>query len=317
MNKKEECEIVKDLAVQYIEKSLNEGSQNFVKNHLETCEDCRKYYKTIEDTVCNESEQDKIVKKQFKKVHKRINILKIILVVILIIILIAGLVVWYKEATFSNLVNKVSEKVEYMESLDNYKITVKTINKDFKKESNSWEFEETYYYKDGKLKNESNQSIFFYEDDSYDSIYVFHDLRQIEYCHSNYIKKRKGSAVGVFSYIKENYKPIASTIYSLAFSVREDRFNGIECYVIRFGDRNSYRDIWVDKSTYITVREVNESYSHFYKERVFTFEENVVTDADVDSSILNLEEYNDYTKMEVNTKIPQEQVEIIDAINAQ
>ena len=64
-------------------------------------------------------------------------------------------------------------------------------------------------------------------------------------------------------------------------------------------------------------REVNESYSHFYNERVFTFEENVVTDADVDSSILNLEEYNDYTKMEVNTKIPQEQVEIIDAINAQ
>ena len=99
--------------------------------------------------------------------------------------------------------------------------------------------------------------------------------------------------------------------------MREDRFNGIECYVIRFGDRNSYRDIWVDKNTYITVREVNESYSHFYNERVFTFEENVVTDADVDSSILNLEEYNDYTKMEVNTKIPQEQVEIIDAINAQ
>lgn len=315
MNKEEECEIVRDLAVQYIEKSLNEGSQNFVKNHLEICENCRKYYKTIEDTVCNESKQDKIVKKQFNKVYTRINTLKIMLIAILIIILITGLVVWYKKFTFSNLVNKVSEKVEYMESLDNYKITVKTINKDFKKESNSFEIEETYYYKDGKLKNEFNQNIFFYEDDSYDSIYVFHDPKQIEYHHSNYIKRRKGSAIELFSYIKEVYKPLTSTIYSLAFSIREDRFDGIECYVIRTASKNSYRDIWVDKNTYITVREVNEDYSNYYKERIFTFEENIVTDANVDISILNSKEYDEYKKIEVNTEIPQEQLEIIDTIN--
>lgn len=309
MNKN--CDIVRDLAIQYIEKSISKESEMFVKKHLEECEECKEYYKTLETKIGNENEQDKIVIKQFKKVHKHISVLKITLTVILIIILAIGVILWAKEQTFSNLVTKVSEKVEYLETLDNYKVTVKTIYNNFNTEDYS-EFYTEYFYKDGKLKEESADSIFFKEDDSYDSISVFYDSKQIEYQHNNYIKERKGDALGVFTYVRENYKPIASTIFSLAFSVREDRFNGIECYVIRFGNSDSYRDIWVDKNSFITVREVNEKYSSFYSERVFTFEENVVTDEDVDSSILDTEKFNDYKRLEVKTELPKEQVEILD-----
>ena len=309
MNKN--CNIVRDLAIQYIEKSISKESEMFVKKHLEECEECKEYYKTLETKIGNENEQDKIVIKQFKKVHKHISVLKITLTVILIIILAIGVILWAKEQTFSNLVTKVSEKVEYLETLDNYKVTVKTIYNNFNTEDYS-EFYTEYFYKDGKLKEESADSIFFKEDDSYDSISVFYDSKQIEYQHNNYIKERKGDALGVFTYVRENYKPIASTIFSLAFSVREDRFNGIECYVIRFGNSDSYRDIWVDKNSFITVREVNEKYSSFYSERVFTFEENVVTDEDVDSSILDTEKFNDYKRLEVKTELPKEQVEILD-----
>lgn len=309
MNKN--CDIVRDLAIQYIEKSISKESEMFVKKHLEECEECKEYYKTLETKIGNENEQDKIVIKQFKKVHKHISVLKITLTVILIIILAIGVILWAKEQTFSNLVTKVSEKVEYLETLDNYKVTVKTIYNNFNTEDYS-EFYTEYFYKDGKLKEESADSIFFKEDDSYDSISVFYDSKQIEYQHNNYIKERKGDALGIFTYVRENYKPIASTIFSLAFSVREDRFNGIECYVIRFGNSDSYRDIWVDKNSFITVREVNEKYSSFYSERVFTFEENVVTDEDVDSSILDTEKFNDYKRLEVKTELPKEQVEILD-----
>ena len=309
MNKN--CDIVRDLAIQYIEKSISKESEMFVKKHLEECEECKEYYKTLETKIGNENEQDKIVIKQFKKVHKHISVLKITLTVILIIILAIGVILWTKEQTFSNLVTKASEKVEYLETLDNYKVTVKTIYNNFNTEDYS-EFYTEYFYKDGKLKEESADSIFFKEDDSYDSISVFYDSKQIEYQHNNYIKERKGDALGVFTYVRENYKPIASTIFSLAFSVREDRFNGIECYVIRFGNSDSYRDIWVDKNSFITVREVNEKYSSFYSERVFTFEENVVTDEDVDSSILDTEKFNDYKRLEVKTELPKEQVEILD-----
>ena len=313
MNKN--CDIVRDLAVQYMEKSISEGSEMFVRKHLEECEECKEYYKTLETKIGSENEQDKIIIKQFKKVHKHISVLKITLIVILIIILIIGVVLWSKQKTFSNLVTKVSEKVEYLETLDNYKITIRTIYNNFNTQNYN-EYYEECYYKDGKLKRESKNSIFFKEDDSYDSISVFPDLKQIEYQHKNYVEEKKGDAIGALTYIKDNYKSIASTIFSLAYTVREDRFNGIECYVIRIGNDNSYTDIWVDKNSFITVREVSEEYSSYYRERIFTFEENVVTDEDVDSSILDTEKYDDYKRLEVNIELPKEQVEILDLLHA-
>lgn len=297
MNKEDKCEIAKDLAIQYIEKSLSKRSEDFVKEHLSECNDCREYYKLLENKIYNGNEQDKIIKKQFKKIHRKISILKIILIVILVIILVFSIGLWVKQEKFSNLVNQVSEKVEYMENLDNYKITSKTIQRDFNT-NDYWEYEETYYYKDGKLKNESDNHISFKKDDSLDSIDVYHDLRQIEYIHhDNYIELKKGDPIGILSYVKDNYEYYTSSIYSLMFSIREDRFNGIECYVIRAGDKDSYRDVWIDKSTLITIREVNESYSNFYREQIYTFEENVVTEDDVSTDILNKEKYNDYNRI--------------------
>lgn len=308
MNKKDECEIVRDLAVQYIEKSISGGSENFVEKHLNNCEECKEYYKILETKIGNEDEKDKILTKQFKKIHKHISILKIILIAILIVALVTSLIIWGKQKNFSNLVNEVSKKIEYMETLDNYKITVKTIQKNFVTEENL-EYEETYYYKDGKLKIESEDSIFFYEDDSYDSIKIYHDLKQIDYIHSNVIQKRKGDSIGLLSYIKENYESYSSTIYSLIFSIREERYNGINCYVIRFGNKDNYRDIWIDKNNYITIREVNENHSNYYNERIFTFEENVVNDNDVDNKILNTEKYNDYKRLYNETELPEEIIE--------
>ena len=58
MDNNEKCEIVRDLATQYIEKSINEGSEKFIRNHLQECEDCKKYYNTLEAKIGNEDEQE-------------------------------------------------------------------------------------------------------------------------------------------------------------------------------------------------------------------------------------------------------------------
>ena len=47
INKKDECEMVKDYAIQFLEHSLHNKSEEFVNNHLLTCDDCRKYYNSI------------------------------------------------------------------------------------------------------------------------------------------------------------------------------------------------------------------------------------------------------------------------------
>ena len=51
MNKQEECFIIKDLAVCYIENMTSPITTEFIKRHLENCENCEKYYNDMKSDV--------------------------------------------------------------------------------------------------------------------------------------------------------------------------------------------------------------------------------------------------------------------------
>lgn len=301
MNKDNECEIVKDLVIPFRENLINKGSKKFVENHLKICDDCNEYYKNMESKVYNENivekEKDTLVVNQFRKIHRHISILKISLIVIFIAIISIGLILFVKYQRTADIIDKAYSKIEYMKKLDNYKLTVKTVQKNLKIDS-YMEHEQNYYYKDGKYKIEDEDSIKFYADNSYEKICVYDKLKTIEYYKQDFIEETKGRTIGVFSEIV-NYKKLASTIYNLALSMREERYNGMDCYVIRLGNKNSYRDTWIDKTSLITVRVVNEDYGEFYREEIYNFYENIVKDEDVDTKILNSEKYQNYSKKNI------------------
>ncbi|WP_276888229.1 zf-HC2 domain-containing protein [Anaerococcus lactolyticus] len=48
---KYECDIVKDLMPLYIDDVLSENSKIFVKDHIDSCESCRKYYEKLSSEV--------------------------------------------------------------------------------------------------------------------------------------------------------------------------------------------------------------------------------------------------------------------------
>ncbi len=298
MNKKEECEIVKDLAQQFIEKSISEGSEGFVKKHLETCEECKKFYQSKMSQLNDQN--DEIVIDQFKKVNRHMNILKISLISVLVIIVSICLICSGKVYFFKKIVNPAYEKIEEMKQLNNYKLTVKTINKNLRT-GDSLEYEKTYYYKDGKYKIEDKDSIKFCQDDSYESIIAYHKQKQIEYHQQAFIDVTKGMPIRIFTeIINHKHLPI---IFILGESIREERYNGMDCYVIRHGD---YIETWINKENFMTVREINEDYTTFYREVVYTFEENTVTDDDVDSKILNSDKYNDYVRKDIKEEYTEE-----------
>lgn len=301
MNKKDECEIVKDLAISYEEELLNERSKNFIEKHLNTCEECNKYYTNIKSEIYKEDVKEKrnddIVVSQFKKINRHINILKSSLIFILIIIVIASLVFYIKGQKIANIIGKAYQKIETMRELDNYKLTIKTIQKKYDVDG-QWEYIQNYYYKDGKYKIETNDSIKFYEDNSYEKTCVYNDLKQIDHYKQNFIEERKGRIFDIFSEII-NYKTITNRIYNLTLSVREDNYNGIDCYVIRFGNDNNYRDTWINKNSFVTIRVVNKDYTNSYREEIYQFYENVVNDEDVDITILNSDKYKDYIKKDI------------------
>ncbi len=302
MNKNDECDIIKDLAVPYVENLINSKSKTFVEEHLKQCNNCKKYYSDISSNILQETQDEKRKEKCeldfLKKVRRKMNILKITLIGVLIIIGIIILSFFIKYQIVTKIVDDSYDKIEYLKALDNYKLTKKTIDINYTQDVNL-ETTSTYYYKNGKYKFDfgAGNSIFYYEDNSYNKIHVYNDIKQIDYYTQNFIEHKKGETFNEFSEII-SYKELPGLL-KLALSIRTDRFNGIDCYVIRNGNNNSYREIWIDKETNIVLRRIEENYSKYYRESIYTLIENEVTDEDVDSSILETEQYSEYTKKEV------------------
>jgi len=300
MNQKDECDVVKNLAIQHLEGTTSEGTERFIQEHFETCESCRKYYAKLATQLQEkeELEKDEKVLNQFKKVNKRMVTLKGILFVIITIFTLAFCIFSARWQIFAKVVNTSYAKMKQIETLDNYKVTIKTTSENFKKNTRE-ELTREIFYKDGKWKEDNGESIAFYYEDRGDTIRAFRSLKQKDYTYRDFILYDKHDTFGsIFSDIQD-YKSVASTIYAETFGVRSDTYNGTECYVIRFGSKASHRDTWIDKETMIPVRLVVETIGEHYTEEIFTFEENVVTDEDVDSEILNQGEFKEYTRNDV------------------
>ena len=307
MNKNDECDIVKDLAIPYVENLINNKSKLFVDEHLKNCKECKKYYSDISSNILSEAQNEKRKEKHeldfLKKIRKNMNILKITLIAILIIISIIILVFFIKCQIITKAINNAYDKIEYLRTFDNYNLTQKTIEINYK-ENNTFETTSNYYYKNGKSKLDYDNTTLYYEDDSYNKIYVYHDLKQIDFYTQNFIQYKKGDYLDEFTEII-SYKQLPG-LFKLGLAIRTDSFNDIDCYVIRNGNDENYREVWIDKNTYLVLRRVEKVDSQYYRETIYTLVENQVTDEDVDSSIIETEQYRDYTKKEVTYNATKE-----------
>ena len=63
-----ECDIVKDLSVNYVDNNLRDNSKMFIEEHLEKCTECRKY---VEEMTIDLQKDN-----SFKEKYLDINILK-------------------------------------------------------------------------------------------------------------------------------------------------------------------------------------------------------------------------------------------------
>ena len=298
MNKNDECDIVKDLATPYIEDLINTKSKNFVEEHLKLCKDCKKYYDEISYSRLNEKREEKRNDKYeldfLKKIRRHMNILKIALIFIFTIVIVIMCCVFVKYQNITQIINMSYDKIEYMRTVDNYKLTRKTINIDYE-QNTTFEVTTNYYYKNGRYKINYDNTTLYCEDNSYNKIYVYNDLKQIDYYTQNFVEYKKGETFDIFSEII-SYKTELTGLYKLILSKRTERFNGIDCYVIRMGNEDSYREVWINKDDNIVLRKIEAEYLKYYKEEIYSLVENVVTDEDVDSSILETEKYDDYKK---------------------
>lgn len=293
MNKKEECSIVEDLLYSYNEKILNQKSNEFVNNHLKNCDTCKNRLEAIRSDLFmernREKQEDDIELTHLLKINRVIRVLKISLTIsIAIIILFLGSVC-FRGKHSEYVVNNAYNKLEELKQLDNFKITkrVKYISHGV---GTTDDTTTELYYKDGKYKKIIPGSISFYEDNCNSITYVFEELKMIEMNYKSVIE-HKGSSFEEVTGVRGIYYNEKSIFQKAAYEIRNDRFDGKDCYVIsRSGNNNEYSELWINKENFITVRTV-ENYTAYYRETIYDIITNITLDSDV---TLNINEYEGY-----------------------
>lgn len=312
MNKNDECEIVKDLSSLHIENMLSDSSQKFIEKHLISCKECKEYYKALNSTFLNnykkEKSNDEIEINHLKKVNKKMTTLKWILFGIIVTILIFMLYFFLKNAYIDGINSLNIVKIKDMQqNSNNYKLVHLTtqINKETNEKSI---IEVVHYYKDGKHKEISShlvdgkmteETILFIDDYGYERASVFHSLKQIDKQTQDFIQERKGDTLNIIiSRVMLN----DAGVHRLGLKTRTEMFDNKECYVVSDVHNGSYRENYIEKETGDLVRVISGS-ENYYTEELFTLTENVVTDENVDISILESDKYNDYKINNINYKM--------------
>lgn len=314
MKKSNECDVVKDLSSLHIENMLSQGSKDFVEKHLKGCEDCSKYYKDLNSVFLaeekREKKNDEIEINHLKKVNKKMTTLKWILFGIIVAILVGIFTIYFKNIYIDSINDlNVSKMLDMQKNSTNYKLEHKTTQ--INKETNETSIiNVVYYYKDGSNKEVSSllvdgemveESIKFIDDYSYETVSVFHSLKQMDYYKRDFIEVRQGDVLDI---IISRVMLSDAGIHRLGLTTRTEMFDGKECYVVSDAYNGTYRDNYIDKATGNLVRVVSGS-EDFYHEELFTLTEGVVTDEDVDRSILEQEQFADYKRNYINYKIDE------------
>ena len=67
---KNECDIVKDLLPSYVGDLLSNNTSQFVKEHLDSCKECRKLYEGMKKINYNNEDDEQIEIKHLKKYNR-------------------------------------------------------------------------------------------------------------------------------------------------------------------------------------------------------------------------------------------------------
>ena len=261
MEKKNECDIVQDLLLSYCDDVLNPTSKKLVENHLKNCTNCTQKLNDIKnDMMQNQNKQSEEID-YLKKLRRKTRI-KSILMALLIILFIFLVFYIYHFCIISSIISNSSESLS---------------SQNFYMESESLLFDgntavHKLYFKDGKYKvvserySDNGKTVDFVKYGSVDSDeYLSVDEN------SKVVNVYKGEVYKLFNR-EQSVKsvPFVSNMddvfayrfmYSFILSISTDTFDvGREYYVLknRF-DKNQNWEVWVDKETGLTVREIQRN----------------------------------------------------------
>ena len=121
MKEKRECKIIQDLLPNYIEELTNDETNQYIEEHLNECEECKKIFENMKKdyNLNNVNMQNREVK-YIKKYNNKLNLLRnIILVIVALFIIIVGRK-FYILINLSNKSNSMINSTNYYTKTETY-----------------------------------------------------------------------------------------------------------------------------------------------------------------------------------------------------
>lgn len=321
-----ECNVVSDLLPSYVEKLLSKETEKYIENHVSSCESCREKLQIMQeqylDNKKNSEEEDKIEFDFLKKVKKKNQIFKIITIIFFIIIIANIILAYVKFNKITNILNESKISLQKYKEQENYSFSKENYQLDLTTQKELYNYTK-YYYKDGMYKEEHNtesvnQTILngnwteYGKINTKNRITIYHNTNEYYKVETNYIVKSKEDPMEwstSFSVLKTDFNPIAKVCHDMNLKIRNDRYNGKECIVIRDDWKSGYNETWIDRETKLPIREISEKYNESYNEIFISFYSGNVTDEDV-----AVPDENNYLVKNVEDILDEKELEIYNEI---
>lgn len=296
MKEKKDCKIVQDLLPNYIEKLTNEETNNYVKEHVKECSECREMLENMQKNLSIASKENS--KKEVKYMKKFANKMKLLRLIILLMIVLFVILTARKMVIISNLSNRAEKvinntnyhRITYSYSPGKYsKLEVFSLADKKKIITTTVTDEETktriMYAKKADITNqESDQYItnIYIETKDGKSTYQNKEMH-IQSDLQNTMKTENGGQL---------------LMCSLLASVKTARFDGNECYYItNFNSPNTYssKGMYINKETGLPISTIAYEYENSdgtrgrWPSAEYIYEANTVTESDFIEP--NIEEY--------------------------
>lgn len=290
--KNNECNVIKDLIPNYIERLTSAETTQYIENHLSTCNECKKVFENMNSDISKNDNSD--IKRDIKfakKYNKKFIFFKVTLLIIITIFLIStirnGLIILSLEKK-AEIYNQKSNY--YLKCFD-YNLNTIRIIENYNKDGKSLQYLKVISKSDLTSVSEIIES--------------FDNTNEI-----TYIKNQTGEKKAFVSEISGGVIPSMmwnSSYYSSNFNffifdcifggLKTVKCNGKECYLLR-RDYNflSPTSFYINKETGLPVRildsisgasTIEGTYEEYNCLQDFYYEWNTVTDEDITPPNIN------------------------------
>lgn len=262
--------IVQDLFPSYIDGLTTSETNEFIEEHIESCEECKKVLNEMKTTLQEENHIDLNDKKikYAKKISRKLKFLEFLILMILLIIV--GLVVDFdrKAIILRDLQSKGNQYLNY----NNYLITIKY---------NGMNFIHRVYYKDGKclstdtsiLENNVNSNNFIAVQNT--KSYILNNIRQtfVYSAENEMISYQKDESVDInfpietYASCRENYSKYLNNPLKVAIvsKIKSIIFDDVECYSIELKDsEDGIITMYFEKETGLLRKFNDEEYYYLF-----------------------------------------------------